>query len=343
VRIDSPFQRGAKEIFRAFGSHDLYVVNFESAVRIHSDADTADKSVPIEAALEDAERFLDSVGSSRLLLNLANNHSRDAGEDNARRYRRWFQDRGVLVIDDEESLQINVNGSTIQISTFGKNTWPYCANRLKAAHSAYHVVLLHWGEEYVYQPHPKQRSVARELVARNVDLIVGSHPHVMQGSEIINNSRVYYSLGNTVFGFPGMPPEARLGSVLSLTLEQNNITTEIIPLRIETSGNISRISDPNLVVKYDEFLHELSNNIEVSSVRWRSNASIPFINNHMSSWRKRLSYSNYKTWLIFFKECTSVSYIKMYIGLIVRLFYRADRCAMIAKYIVEQNRSIDSQ
>lgn len=59
-------------------------------------------------------------------------------------------------------------------------------------------VYTHWGNEYV-QENEAIRQLAYELVEAGADLIIGSHPHVVQGKEDYQDVRIYYSLGNMVF------------------------------------------------------------------------------------------------------------------------------------------------
>lgn len=61
------------------------------------------------------------------------------------------------------------------------------------------VVLPHWGGNYTRVVDPAQRTVARRLVAAGADLVVGGHPHWVQGAEEIRGVPVYHSLGNFVF------------------------------------------------------------------------------------------------------------------------------------------------
>lgn len=61
------------------------------------------------------------------------------------------------------------------------------------------VLFLHWGKEYMAIPNEPQREVAIYLKKLGVDLIIGSHPHVMQGHEWMNDTLIHYSLGNFVF------------------------------------------------------------------------------------------------------------------------------------------------
>jgi poly-gamma-glutamate synthesis protein (capsule biosynthesis protein) len=61
------------------------------------------------------------------------------------------------------------------------------------------VALMHWGYEYHSQPNREQRRVADFLQRNGVDLIIGSHPHVVQPAERSADGRItLYSLGNFV-------------------------------------------------------------------------------------------------------------------------------------------------
>lgn len=63
-------------------------------------------------------------------------------------------------------------------------------------------VILHWGDEYTRQPNKFQKELAKKLCDYGVDIIIGSHPHMVQPIEMINSDEndnetlVIYSLGN---------------------------------------------------------------------------------------------------------------------------------------------------
>ena len=61
------------------------------------------------------------------------------------------------------------------------------------------VVLPHWGTQYTHVPEPVQREVSRRLVAAGADLVVGGHPHWVQGVDAVAGVPVLHSLGNFVF------------------------------------------------------------------------------------------------------------------------------------------------
>ena len=61
------------------------------------------------------------------------------------------------------------------------------------------LAVLHWSDEEFSYPTPEDRETAEKLVQMGVDLIIGHHPHVVRGVEIIHGSPVFYSLGNFFF------------------------------------------------------------------------------------------------------------------------------------------------
>jgi len=67
------------------------------------------------------------------------------------------------------------------------------------------VVFMHWGEELIRGPLPYQLHITRHLMSLGVQVIIGSHPHVLQPHWMTNDKKlVAYSLGN--FLFPPMRP-----------------------------------------------------------------------------------------------------------------------------------------
>ncbi|MBU1071017.1 AmmeMemoRadiSam system protein B [Patescibacteria group bacterium] len=61
------------------------------------------------------------------------------------------------------------------------------------------ILYAHWGFEYTNQANYKIQDLAHQFIDSGVDLIIGSHPHVIQQNEIYNDKYIYYSLGNFVF------------------------------------------------------------------------------------------------------------------------------------------------
>jgi poly-gamma-glutamate capsule biosynthesis protein CapA/YwtB (metallophosphatase superfamily) len=96
------------------------------------------------------------------------------------------------------------------------------------------VVLPHWGGQYTTRLHPDQPAVAQALVDAGADLVVGSHPHWVQGMELQDGRPVAYSLGNFVFDMD-FSRRTQEGAVLELVFWGSALqAAEIAPVRIGT-------------------------------------------------------------------------------------------------------------
>ena len=60
------------------------------------------------------------------------------------------------------------------------------------------IVAMHWGREYTHTPTELERKTAQFLAENGVDIIIGTHPHVIQPVEWIGKTLVFYSLGNFI-------------------------------------------------------------------------------------------------------------------------------------------------
>ncbi|HEX6758235.1 MAG TPA: CapA family protein [Propionibacteriaceae bacterium] len=61
------------------------------------------------------------------------------------------------------------------------------------------VVLTHWGTQYTHRPESSQRIASRAFADAGADLVIGGHPHWVQGYEMAGSAVVVHSLGNFVF------------------------------------------------------------------------------------------------------------------------------------------------
>jgi poly-gamma-glutamate synthesis protein (capsule biosynthesis protein) len=91
------------------------------------------------------------------------------------------------------------------------------------------VALPHWGTQYTNRPEPIQRRVARRLVRAGVDVVVGGHPHWLQGVELVQGRLVAHSLGNFVFDMDFMR-QTQEGAILELTFWGDELrAAELVP------------------------------------------------------------------------------------------------------------------
>ena len=94
------------------------------------------------------------------------------------------------------------------------------------------VVIPHWGDEGTTRPNPKQRRIAQLLADAGATLIVGHHPHVVQGYARVGAAHVFYSVGNFIH-----TPRSRLARqavLLQATLDKSGVCeVQPIPLWLE--------------------------------------------------------------------------------------------------------------
>jgi|SRR5690625_4590870 len=98
------------------------------------------------------------------------------------------------------------------------------------------VVYLHWGIQGDGCPSPAQRDLARSLAAAGADVVVGSHPHRLQGAGMLDGTYVAYSLGNFVWYTRNSEAATRTG-VLTVTVGVDGVTEQSwAPAVIQESG-----------------------------------------------------------------------------------------------------------
>lgn len=84
---------------------------------------------------------------------------------------------------------------------------------------AFKVFYVHWGNEYINRPSTQQKKFAHWLIDIGFDLIIGMHPHVLQGYEEYKGKRIYYSLGNFVFDMAWEP--CKYGAIVGVDISGN--------------------------------------------------------------------------------------------------------------------------
>lgn len=125
----------------------------------------------------------------------------------------------------------------------GPNCWPGAETAGKVIgelkkKADWVMVFAHWSDELFPYPRPEDRALAMELSSCGADLVVGHHPHVVRGMEVIGSCPVFYSLGNCYFssdvtssrsGVSDLAPRNReaLGILLTFEREREILWTPI--------------------------------------------------------------------------------------------------------------------
>jgi poly-gamma-glutamate capsule biosynthesis protein CapA/YwtB (metallophosphatase superfamily) len=95
------------------------------------------------------------------------------------------------------------------------------------------IVSFHWGEEGLDTPKPYQIAAAHKAVEAGADIVIGHHPHVLQGIEHYKNGVIFYSLGNFLFG--SMSRSSDRSMIARITFDSGIKGVEIIPLNVLNS------------------------------------------------------------------------------------------------------------
>lgn len=91
------------------------------------------------------------------------------------------------------------------------------------------IVSMHWGEEYTTNPSSNQKQVAKELSEMGVNLVIGNHAHSLQPVEMINDTLVFYALGNFIAAQD--TPDKQTGAIVYFDINKdkdNKITFDNI-------------------------------------------------------------------------------------------------------------------
>lgn len=105
------------------------------------------------------------------------------------------------MLNGYEKLMLN-SGRDTAVNLIDMDKIKKDVDYLKKNHADVIMCYMHWGEEYSDYPNSYQKNTFKKLSDMGVDLVIGSHPHTIQKSEVIENngkkSYCVYSLGNLV-------------------------------------------------------------------------------------------------------------------------------------------------
>lgn len=121
----------------------------------------------------------------------------------------------------------------------------------------YLVVYVHWGIERNETPEGYQRTMGKQYIDAGADLVIGSHPHVLQGIEYYKGKPIVYSLGNFVFG--SSIPKTML---LEVVLDDGQAELSLIP-GTSSAGYTKAVSDPQKVKEFYQYIERISYGIEI--------------------------------------------------------------------------------
>ena len=140
--------------------------------------------------------------------NLANNHSHDYGDQSYEDTIQYLEAAGITTFGYDRTAVMDVKG--IKVGLIGIYELKDGLGRqqqvidtiqeVKDQGAQVIIVSFHWGTEKSNVPDDIQKTLAHLAVDQGADLVVGHHPHVLQGIEKYQGKNIVYSLGNFCFG-----------------------------------------------------------------------------------------------------------------------------------------------
>ncbi len=194
-----------REMSRLTLHDDLTVVNLEGVL-----TDRTLERVEKEYNFSGPTAYTEILTSAGVeCVTIANNHSHDYGEPGYADTKAalesagvcWFGTDAPAVWQSDDGLQIGFIGVSTSLSGNRYDRYRRQVEALKQYGCSAVITVMHAGTEYSYTaPDSYQEQIAARAAESGSCLIVGHHPHVVQGYDIMDGVPVVYSLGNCSFG-----------------------------------------------------------------------------------------------------------------------------------------------
>ena len=190
-----------KKVKPIFSKDDVTIVNFEGTLT--NSATRANKTFTFKGP-----SFYTSIlkKGSVEVVNLANNHTMDFGTTGYYDTKKALENSKIKYCHNEIIAYKTVKG--VKIAFIGFNRLNGVSEQqikdtirtAKKKKASIIIVSFHWGIERDYYPDATQKTLGHCAIDNGASLVLGHHPHVLQGIEKYKNRYIVYSLGNFCFG-----------------------------------------------------------------------------------------------------------------------------------------------
>lgn len=235
------FLQNVKSIFE---TDDLTIVNMEGTLT--EETARQDKTYAFKGPAEYTQILTDGDVEA---ANLANNHSHDYGDQSYTDTIVALDSAGITNFGYDRTAVMDVNGVKVGlIGTYELADGMGCEDEMIANIKAVEeqgaqivIVSFHWGMERENYPTENQVNLAHSAIDNGADLVLGHHPHVLEGIEVYNGKNIVYSLGNFCFGGNSNPSDKdtmifqQTFTIQNGELAEDNVTN-IIPCSISSES-----------------------------------------------------------------------------------------------------------
>lgn len=243
---DDCFERVAEEkgygwffsgLSELFATDDLTLINFEGTLT--EETQKKEKKFNFRGPAEYTDIL--TLGSVEAVT-VANNHTLDYGTQGREDTIANLENAGITVSGNGKLGVFEKNGVKVGMTGY---CFPYNNGRkdisedvraLREMGCQIVIASFHWGSEYREDFTGEQRSIGRAAIKAGADIVVGHHPHIVQGVEQYEDSYILYSVGNLVFG-GNVDPDDRDAYAARVTFTVHEDHAEapqlaIVPLRL---------------------------------------------------------------------------------------------------------------
>ena len=220
-----------------FATDDMTLVNFEGTLT--EETTKKEKKFNFKGPAEYTDIL--TLGSVEAVT-VANNHTLDYGTKgrddtiaNLEAAGITVSGNGKLAIFEKDGVKVGMTGYCFPYKD-GKKDISKDVKALRDMGCQIVIASFHWGSEYREDFTGEQRSIGRAAIKAGADIVVGHHPHIVQGIERYEDSYILYSVGNLVFG-GNVDPDDRDAYAARVTFTVHEDRAEapevtIVPLRL---------------------------------------------------------------------------------------------------------------
>ena len=263
-------KEGGKHIFQHFreilNEADITFGNLEAVLSKKNLNEKDIKSVSLRGMPESIEG-LTYAGFN--VLSLANNHAMEHGKEALLDTMNILRTNGIKYVGPED-IVLSIRGTKVVFLAYCLLDEPGACCKAEPSEIIENVrrvksnadiviVSLHWGYEFVQRPLLYQVKLAHEIIDAGANIILGHHPHVLQGVEMYNGGLIAYSLGNFVFDM--WQEKMRESVILKCHISDSVIVRELIPVFINEDFQPQVLQGgeaTKLLLKLDQLSQSLS-------------------------------------------------------------------------------------
>lgn len=237
------------DVIQMVSKNDFIINNFENVICAADLPKRKDKFSILTTREDYVKKYIDSLKCTEVIFSVANNHINDLGVDGINKTVQMFDKHEIIYTglykEDTNHVPLIVERDGIKVALLAASTdnpevMSIVAEKRNEGVFDYKnakfvemienvknkadivVVLPHWGIEYMDLPSIDNRKLAYSWIDAGADIVIGHHPHVIQGKEFYKNRPIYYSVGNFIF-----PDFVNKNGIISKWKEENNYSVAV--------------------------------------------------------------------------------------------------------------------